>query len=142
MVGHPLAADERQDDRNRLFEPADAVVERVAECRVLGLVPPGAEPEDQPPVRDLVDRRRHLRRDRGRPEPGAQDDRAKLGTLRRGRDGCEQRRRLVQARLVLVGETEEDVVIQPEAVDAAGLGQLGELLQPRPGARSGPVSVS
>ena len=95
---HPLAADERQDDLERLLEPPDAMVERVAEGGVLRLVPARAEAEDQAAVRDLVDRRGHLRGERGRPEPGAQDDRAELRPLGRGGDGGEQRGRLVEAR--------------------------------------------
>ena len=125
---HPLAADERRDDLERLLEPPDAVVERVAEGRVLGLVPARAEAEDQAAVRDLVDRRRHLRGQRRRPEAGA-----------RGRS-CPSSARSVAAAtaassdiaswmpvLVLVGEAEDQVVVEPQAVDAARLGEPREL---------------
>ena len=117
---------ERQDDLEDLLEPADAVVERVAEGRVLGLVPARPEAEDQAAVRDLVDRRRHLRGQRGRPEARPQDDRAQLGALGRTGDGGEQVQRLVDPVLVLVREAEDEVVVEPEAVDPARLGEPRE----------------
>ena len=49
-------AQERPDDRERLLEPVDAVVVREAEGAELGLVPAGAEAEDEAAAADLVDR--------------------------------------------------------------------------------------
>jgi hypothetical protein len=36
-----------RDDAHRLLEPTDAVIERVPEGHVFGVVPPGAQTEDQ-----------------------------------------------------------------------------------------------
>ena len=52
LVEAPVEVDgavlqQRPDDRERLLEPVDAVVEREAEGAELGLVPAGAEAEDR-----------------------------------------------------------------------------------------------
>ena len=75
----------RTDDLERLLEPADAVVERVAERRVLGLVPAAAEAEDQPAAGDFVGGRRHLREQARRPEAGREHERPDLDPFSRQR---------------------------------------------------------
>ena len=60
-IDAPLA-EERHDDRERLLEAPDPVVLGDAEGVVFRLVPAGAEPEDDAPVRHLVERVRHLGR--------------------------------------------------------------------------------
>ena len=48
VEGHAFAVEERPDDPERLLEPPDTVIERVAERRELRLVPARPEPDDQP----------------------------------------------------------------------------------------------
>src|SRR6185503_13626674 len=137
LHGDAGAADERGDDPERFLEPADAVVERISERRVLRLVPAAAEPEDQPPAGDLVGRDRHLSEQPGRSKGRRQDERAELDAARRRGEGAEDRPRLVvpdlrsDRRTLVAGE---EVVAEPEAVDPALLRPAGhrEDLAPRP----------
>jgi hypothetical protein len=59
------------DDGHGIFEPADAVIEWVAEHVVFGLMPPGAEPEDESTAADIVDRFAHLADQTGIAKTGA-----------------------------------------------------------------------
>ena len=61
----PSLADEPGDDRQRLLEPSDLVIGRVAERLELRVVPASPDPEDQPPAADLVEGGRHLGLQRG-----------------------------------------------------------------------------
>ena len=126
VEGDPLAVEEWPDDRQRLLEPARPVVEGVAERGVLRLVPAGAEAQDQASVRHLVQRRRHLGQERRRPEARPQHDRAQLHALRDRGGGREQRPGLVDAVLGLIRQPEDEVVVDPEAVEAALLGVARE----------------
>ena len=87
LVEAPVEVDravlqQRPDDRERLLEPVDAMVERDAERPELGLVPAGAEAEDQPAAADLVDRRGLLGEDGGVVERRAGDQRPELDAAR------------------------------------------------------------
>ena len=132
VEGHALALRERTDDRERLLEPPGAMVERIAEGGVFGLVPAGPDAEDQAPVGDLVERRGHLRRQRGRPEAGAEDDRPELHPVGHRGDRRQQRPRFVDTVLWLVGHPEDEMVVRPHAVEAAGLRVGRQLTDPRP----------
>ena len=76
-------AQQRADDRERLFEAAHPLVVGKAEGRVVGLVPARAQAQDQPAAADLVDRRGHLGQHRRRVEAGRSDERAELDLLGR-----------------------------------------------------------
>ncbi len=57
---HCLATKQRNHDLQRLLQAADAVVGRVAERLVLGVVPARAETEHEAAAADRVGRDRHL----------------------------------------------------------------------------------
>ena len=104
---------------------------READGLVVGLVPPGAETDVEPAVRDEVERRERLREHRGGTQRLAQHERAEP----RARDGAgergQRRQRLERAvagrRAAVLREVEEEVVRQPQRVEARA---------PRPAARS------
>src|SRR2546421_12171692 len=73
------------DDRERLLEAIDPVVERDTKGAELGLVPAGAEPQDEAPTADLVERVGLLGEDGRVVECRARDERAQPD--RRGRGG-------------------------------------------------------
>ena len=83
-------AQERPDDRERLLEPVDPVVEREAEGAELGLVPAGAEAEHEPAAAELVDRGGLLGEQRRVVEVRAGDERPELDP--RGRRGDRRQR--------------------------------------------------
>src|SRR5204862_6539215 len=81
LVEAPVEVDravpeQRPDDRERLVETGDPLLEREAEGPELDVVPARAEPEDEAATRDLVDRRRLLREQGGIVEAGAGDERS------------------------------------------------------------------
>jgi hypothetical protein len=82
---------ERADDRERFLEPIDAVIERDPERPKLGLVPAGAEPEDQTATTDLIDGRGLFGEDRGVVEGRASDERPELDPAGTGGDRGEHR---------------------------------------------------
>ena len=84
-------AQEARDDRERLLEAIDAVVEGKAEGAVLRLVPARAETEDQPAAADLVDGVGHLGQQGRVAETGADDQGAELDPPGGGRQRREER---------------------------------------------------
>ena len=122
---HPLAGERAPDDLERLLEARDAVVVGQAERAVLGLVPAGAEPEDEPAAAHLLDRRRHLRDQPGRMERGAGDERAELDTLGDRRQRGEHRPDLPRPALLTAVAAVEQVVAEPDRVEALLLGRAG-----------------
>jgi hypothetical protein len=87
---HPAAieigssvADQAQDDRQRFLEPPHLVVGGVAECLVFGVVPATAQPKDQAPIADVIQRGRHLRQQGRVPETRGHHDRAQPDAARR-----------------------------------------------------------
>src|SRR5688500_11346987 len=77
-----LPASQRVDDRHRLLEAADPVIEGIAERVILGLVPPRAEAEDDTTPADVVDRLGHLGDETRVAETGAGHQRPDLDALR------------------------------------------------------------
>ena len=69
-------AQQRPDDRERLLEPADAVVEGRAEGGELDRVPAGADAQHEPAAGDLVDGRGLLGEHERRVERGRRHERA------------------------------------------------------------------
>ena len=84
--GDGLAAQQGNDDPERLFESIDPMVAGEAERLVFGVVPPGAETEDQPATAHLVGRCSHLGDEGRAPEARAQDERPDLDALGHGRE--------------------------------------------------------
>lgn len=117
--------EERPDDRERLFEPVDSMVERKAERTEFRIVPAGAEPEDEPPSRDLVHRRRELgEHGRGVKCRGC-DQRAEANAGRRRGNRREQRPDFPGTASRAVGEPIQEMVADPDRVEAQVLGTAG-----------------
>ena len=104
------------DDRERLLEPVDAMVERDAEGAELGLVPAGAQAEDQPAAADLVDRRGLLGEDSRVVERRAGDQRAELDAVGDRSDRGENRPGLPRPTRGSVGPAIEEVLAEPDGV--------------------------
>src|SRR5581483_2522345 len=118
---HALAGEHPPDDLERLLETGDAMVVGEPERPVLGLVPPRAEAEDEPAAADLGDRRRHLRQQPGWVEARAGDERSERHPLGDSRQRREQRPDLPGAALVASVAAVEQVVAEPDRVEAARL---------------------
>ena len=95
-VDRPVAQ-EAADDRERLLETIDAMVERVAIGAELGLVPARPEAQHEAPAAQLVDRGGLLGEQRRVVEVRAGDERPELDPRRRGRDRRQQRPGLPRA---------------------------------------------
>ena len=128
----PLAVQQAAHDRERLLEARHAMVVRDPEGAELLLVPAGAEAEHEAPAADLVDRRGHLRDQARRVEAGAGDERTEPHPLGRGGEGGQQRPRLPGPALGPAVAAVEQVVAEPDRVEAAGFGRAGhgEVLGP------------
>ena len=120
-----LAGEQLPDDLEGLLEPRDAVVVRQAEGAVLGLVPAGAEAEDEAAAADLGDRRRHLREQAGRVEARAGDERAERDPLGHGGECGEQGPGLPRAALGTTVTAVEEMIAEPDRVEADRLGGPG-----------------
>ena len=103
-----------------------------AEGLVLGVVPAGSDTERQAAVRDQVERRGHVRDEAGVAKRRAEDERRDLDTLGDGGEGAHQRPRLVHALRLPLGRLVEEVIREPDGVEALRLGRLGKLAQRRP----------
>ena len=135
VEGHPLAAEQRDDDPERLLEPARAVVERVAEGR-------GTRARASP-CRGPGSGGRPRSRRASRPSSpcSAGGRKAVPSTI------VPSSARSVTAATAASsvhaswmpssaspGQPEDEVVVDPQAVDAARLGERRQLADPRPGA--------
>ena len=129
---HRLAAQQRDDDPERLLEPVDAVVLREPERVVLRVVPPGPEAEDQPTAAHLVGGRGHLGDERRAPEARAQDERADLDAFGRGCERAHDRPRLELPVDRSARRLVEEVVVHPDRVQAVRLGGPRERRDRRP----------
>ncbi len=118
--GHPLAGEQLPDDRERLLETRDVVVEREPKRTELDLVPPGAEGGDEPAAAQLADRCRLPRKDPGRMERRAGDEWAERDAL--GDRGQRRQRRPAIPRASLPPTAAvEQVISHPERVEATPL---------------------
>ena len=139
-------AQERHDDLEGLLEAAHPVVEGVAEGLVLGLVPPGAEPQHDAPAADLVEGVGHLRQQRRVAEARAGDERPEVDAAGRLRHRAEHRPHLPDAAALSLrhvdrrdvagrGAPEDQVVGRLDRVEADLLAALRDLAQDGPGHR-------
>ena len=120
---HALAREQAPDDLERLREPRHATLDRQPEDRVLDLDRAGAEPEHEAPARDLVDGRGHLRDEPGRMEARARDERAEPDAFRDGCEPGEHRPCLPRAALLAPVAAVEEVVAEPDRLEADLLGR-------------------
>ena len=120
----PLAREQAPDDLEGLGEAGDTPLDRQAEDRVLDLHRARAEPEHEPPARDLVDRGRHLRDQAGRMEARARDERTEPNTLRDGGQCRQQRPGLPGAALLAAVTAVQEVVAEPDRVEPGLLCRL------------------
>ena len=100
------------------------MIEGVAEGIVLRLVPATAEPEDEAPVADLIQRVRHLGEQGRVAERRAGDERADLDLRGDRRDRAQEGEDLPAAALVLFRVAIDEVIGEPEGVEADLLGRL------------------
>jgi len=119
FVRHALAGEQSADDRERLVEARDVVVERQAERAELLLVPPGAEGSNKPTAAQFVDGSRLPGEDSRRVECGARDERADLDVLRDSREPRERRPAIPRPPLRAAVAAVEQVVAHPDRVEAA-----------------------
>src|ERR1700676_211920 len=124
MEIHMSFAQKRDYYLEGLVKTTGKVIEGVAKCVVLWLMPAGTEPQDETPATDLVKGIGHLGKHSGRTKRGTCHHGA---TFDAGRDGCqgaEHSERLPGSKLFLLRETVDEVVCQPEGIEAVLLGGL------------------
>src|SRR5439155_5287484 len=122
VEGHPLADEEAADDVEALLEPRGAAVEGDPERLELRGVPAGPEAEYETAAADLVDRGRPPRQQPGRRERGARHQRADRRSLRLDRQPGERRPRVPWAAFLAAIAAVEQVVADPQGVEASLLG--------------------
>src|SRR5439155_17300768 len=122
----PAVSQEGPDDREGLLEPGYAAIERETERPIFRLVPSGAETEDQPSTADLVDRVRHLREHRRVVEARAGHERSELDPGRGRGDRRQHRPDLPRAASPELRRPVEEVVADPDGVEADVLGCPGD----------------
>jgi hypothetical protein len=120
-AGGPVAEQAAQD-RDRFQHPADphrGGIERQAERKVLGLVPAGPDPHDEPSLAQHVDRRKLLGEHRGMAQVVVEDERTEAQPLGRHRHGRQQRdRRQLRRQVIVNGQVAEaDRLGGPGALD-------------------------
>ncbi|MFN8539565.1 MAG: hypothetical protein U0232_19055 [Thermomicrobiales bacterium] len=120
-------AQQRGDDLDRLLEPADPMIERVAEHGVLGLPVARAEAEDEAPIGDLVQRIGHLGEQGGEAEEGGDDQRPEHDRGGRARQAAEEGEDLPDAELLRLVRAKDEVVREPEGVEADCFGCHGQI---------------
>ena len=124
LIGRLVLGEERLDEFDGLDQPAGASAGRVirnSERVVLQLEPAGAQPEDQPPAADVIDRGRHFGDDRGVAIRIAGHQQADLEPLGLGGERGQQRPAF-QTRTGRIGEDRQKVVEPEGAVVAEFVG--------------------
>jgi hypothetical protein len=119
---HALAREQAADDLECFLEPSDLVVERNAERPELGLVPTGAEAEDEPAAGHLVDRRRHACDEPGPVKRRRRDERTERHALGRRGERRQHRPHVPRASLPPFVAVEH-VIPEPHRIETARLGR-------------------
>lgn len=115
-VGHSLPREQAPDDLKGFGEATEPIVERDPESGELRLIPPSAEPHDEPSAGQLIDRRRDASEHSGTVKRGARDERANADPLsHRGKPG-QQRPRVPRPALRASVITVEEVIPHPHGV--------------------------
>ena len=127
--------EQRNDDFQRLLQATDAVVGRIAERLVLGVVPARAKTQHEAATADRVGRDRHLGEESRIPIRGACDQLADLDARRRRAERGSECPRFVDPFWRRGGHAPEEVVADPHGVEAGGLRMLGERPDGRPRGR-------
>ena len=128
---------------NGLVERGDAVdcrKELVAVCLVLALVPAGAEPEDEPAVREDVDARRFLRQQPDVAIPHACDELAEANRRGHLRERGQRGERLEHVRR-FASRHRLEMVVHPQVVVPEPFRELRDLDRSLPGAARRPAGV-
>src|SRR6266508_5886102 len=109
------------------------MVERNAEGPELGLVPTGAEPEHQSPAADLLNRGRLSGQQPGRAEARARYEGPQPNPIGHGRERAEETPRVPRTALLAAIVPVEEVVAEPDRVEADVFGRTGHggVLRPR-----------
>src|SRR5262249_9672152 len=114
------------------LEAVDPVVEREAERAELRLVPARAEPQDEATAGDLVDRRGLLREERRVVERRARDERPDRRLARRRRERGHERPGLPRATGRAALPAVEEMLADPDRVEAQVVDRAGEVDELRP----------
>ncbi len=135
VVRHPLAVEQPPDQRHRLPEPVEPLAETGAEVDpegvVLALEPAAADAQDRAAAADVVEGRRELGRQAGVAEGVGRDEQADPRPGGHGRDRG-QRRPALELGVAPVALVGEQVVVEPEVVEAGGLGPDDGVAKLRP----------
>ncbi len=135
LVRDPLPVEQPPDQADRLVEPVEPLAEPRTEIDpervVLALEPAATEPEDEAPVREMVDGRRELRGQARVPERVRADEQAEPDAL--GQDGERRERRpALELGVRRVALVRQQVVVHPEAVPAGALDGQARVAERRP----------
>ena len=130
-IDRPLAQ-QGPDDRERLLEAAHAAIEWETERPVFGLVPARAQPQGQASAADLVDRGGLLGEHGRVVKAGRGHQRPKLDSRCDGRQGSQLGPCLPRASGPLAGLPVEQVVADPQGIEAEFLGARRHGTQLRP----------
>ena len=135
VVRDALAGEQPLDQTHRFLEPVEALAEAGPEIEpervVLAPEPARADPEDEPAARDVVERRRELCGEARIAKRVRGDQQAQPGAGRQGRERG-QRGPALELRVVPVALVGEEVIVEPEAVEARRLGRNGRVPERRP----------
>ncbi len=132
LLTDPLAAQQPVDDRERLGKAGDRAVVWDPEGAKLALVPAGAEAEDEPAAADLIEGGGHLGEQSWRMETGAGHQRTEGDPIGHRRKCGQQRPGLPGAPLGPPVAGEQEVVAEPDGVEADLFGRAShrEVLRP------------
>src|SRR5215510_16618181 len=112
------------EDLQGLFEPSHTMVEGQPKRLILRLVPSRADAQDQAPMAHLIDGRRHFRQDGWMAEGVACNQRAEFHVLGRFCQRCQHRPAFPNSTGRLTRIAIQEVVREPETVEAICLGLL------------------
>src|SRR6266700_4081725 len=110
-----------------LLEAAGKMIEGIAKCLVLRLMPPGTQAHDQASTTYLIDGIRHLRHQCWRTKGGADNNGAQCNTCGSGCQGAEHRKDLPQPPFLAPWETVDQMIAEPNRIQANTFSSLGQI---------------